>query len=261
MAFDSLTSKLNEVVRDIQGKGHLTDANMEDMLKKVRLALLEADVNYKVVKQFLDSVREKAKGEKVLESVEPGQQLVKIVHDELVILLGEEQTQLNKELPMTKIMVVGLQGTGKTTSLAKLANQLKKEEKKILLVAADTQRPAAIEQLKTLGKSINVEVFAMDPSVGAREVVKHGLAYAQKNYVDYLLVDTAGRLHVDDELMQEVKDIQDMLQPSEVLLTVDAMTGQDIVTVAQSFSQTLNVSGLIATKFDGDARWGWRFKC
>lgn len=256
MAFDSLTSKLNEVVRDIQGKGHLTDANMEDMLKKVRLALLEADVNYKVVKQFLDSVREKAKGEKVLESVEPGQQLVKIVHDELVILLGEEQTQLNKELPMTKIMVVGLQGTGKTTSLAKLANQLKKEEKKILLVAGDTQRPAAIEQLKTLGKSINVEVFAMDPSVGAREVVKHGLAYAQKNYVDYLLVDTAGRLHVDDELMQEVKDIQDMLQPSEVLLTVDAMTGQDIVTVAQSFSQTLNVSGLIATKFDGDARGG-----
>lgn len=256
MAFDSLTSKLNEVVRDIQGKGHLTDANMEDMLKKVRLALLEADVNYKVVKQFLDSVREKAKGEKVLESVEPGQQLVKIVHDELVILLGEEQTQLNKELPMTKIMVVGLQGTGKTTSLAKLANQLKKEEKKILLVAGDTQRPAAIEQLKTLGKSINVEVFAMDPSVGARKVVKHGLAYAQKNYVDYLLVDTAGRLHVDDELMQEVKDIQDMLQPSEVLLTVDAMTGQDIVTVAQSFSQTLNVSGLIATKFDGDARGG-----
>lgn len=256
MAFDSLTSKLNEVVRDIQGKGHLTDANMEDMLKKVRLALLEADVNYKVVKQFLDSVREKAKGEKVLESVEPGQQLVKIVHDELVILLGEEQTQLNKELPMTKIMVVGLQGTGKTTSLAKLANQLKKEEKKILLVAGDTQRPAAIEQLKTLGKSINVEVFAMDPSVGAREVVKQGLAYAQKNYVDYLLVDTAGRLHVDDELMQEVKDIQDMLQPSEVLLTVDAMTGQDIVTVAQSFSQTLNVSGLIATKFDGDARGG-----
>lgn len=257
MAFDSLTHKLNEVVRDIQGKGHLSEKNMEDMLRKVRLALLEADVNYKVVKTFLDDVKQAAVGQKVLESVEPGQMLVKIVHDRLVELLGGDQEEFNINPGLTKIMIVGLQGTGKTTSLAKLANYLKtKLNKNVLLVAADTQRPAAIEQLHTLGSTIGVDVFAKDPSIGANAVVKEALTYIETHSYDCLLVDTAGRLHVDDALMEEVASIESLLKPDHVLLTVDAMTGQDIVTVANAFNEKLHITGLVATKFDGDARGG-----
>ena len=257
MAFDSLTHKLNEVVRDIQGKGHLSDKNMEEMLRKVRLALLEADVNYKVVKTFLDDVKSEALGQKVLESVEPGQMLVKIVHDRLVELLGGDQEEFALKPDQTRIMIVGLQGTGKTTSLAKLANYLKtKLNKSVLLVAADTQRPAAIEQLQTLGSTIGVDVFAKDPSIGAVSVVNEALTYIQTHPYDCVLVDTAGRLHVDETLMEEVKTIETVLKPDHVLLTVDAMTGQDIVTVANAFNEKLHISGLVATKFDGDARGG-----
>lgn len=258
MAFDSLSDRLNKTMRNIIGKGKLTDANMEDMLKEVRLALLEADVNYRVVKDFLNNVREKARGEDVLNSVEPGEMLVKIVHDEIVSLLGEEQAELNfKEKGTTIIMMVGLQGTGKTTSAAKIARLCKtKYNRNPMMIAADIIRPAAIDQLKTLGASIDTEVFSLGTEVNALETVKQGVAYAEKNGYDTVLIDTAGRLHIDEELMQELSDINAAVSPDEILLTVDAMTGQDIVNVAKSFADQLPLTGLVVTKFDGDSRGG-----
>lgn len=258
MAFDSLSERMNKAMRSIAGKGKLTDANMEDMLKEVRLALLEADVNYRVVKNFLNDVREKARGADVLNAVEPGQQLVKIVHDELVDLLGQEQAPLQfAPEGITGIMMVGLQGTGKTTSIAKIAKILKnKQNRQPLLVAADVVRPAAIEQLQTLGREVGVEVFSLGPEVSALETSRQAVAYAREKGYDTVLIDTAGRLHIDEELMQELKDIQAALAPQEILLTVDAMTGQDIVNVAQSFQEALPLTGLVVTKFDGDARGG-----
>ena len=258
MAFDSLSDRLNKTMRNIIGKGKLTDSNMEDMLKEVRLALLEADVNYRVVKDFLNHVREKARGEDVLNSVEPGEMLVKIVHDEIITLLGEEQAELNfKESGMTIIMMVGLQGTGKTTSAAKIARLCKtKYNRKPMLIAADIIRPAAIDQLKTLGASIDTEVFSLGTEVKALETVKQGVEYAKDNGYDTVLIDTAGRLHIDEELMQELADINAAVSPDEILLTVDAMTGQDIVNVAKSFADQLPLTGLVVTKFDGDSRGG-----
>ena len=258
MAFDSLSDRLNKTMRNIIGKGKLTDSNMEDMLKEVRLALLEADVNYRVVKDFLNHVREKARGEDVLNSVEPGEMLVKIVHDEIITLLGEEQAELNfKESGMTIIMMVGLQGTGKTTSAAKIARLCKtKYNRKPMLIAADIIRPAAIDQLKTLGASIDTEVFSLGTEVKALETVKQGVEYANANGYDTVLIDTAGRLHIDEELMQELADINAAVSPDEILLTVDAMTGQDIVNVAKSFADQLPLTGLVVTKFDGDSRGG-----
>jgi signal recognition particle subunit SRP54 len=200
MAFDSLSDRLNKTMRNIIGKGKLTDANMEDMLKEVRLALLEADVNYRVVKDFLNHVRDKARGEDVLNSVEPGEMLVKIVHDEIISLLGEERAELNfKEDGMTIIMMVGLQGTGKTTSAAKIARLCKtKYNRKPMLIAADIIRPAAIDQLKTLGASIDTEVFSLGTEVKALETAKQGVEYAKANGYDTVLIDTAGRLHIDE---------------------------------------------------------------
>ena len=258
MAFDSLSERLNKTMRNIIGKGKLTDANMEDMLKEVRLALLEADVNYRVVKDFLNKVREKARGEDVLNSVEPGEMLVKIVHDEIISLLGEEQATLQfKETGITTIMMVGLQGTGKTTSAAKIARLcLNKYGRKPMLIAADIIRPAAIDQLKTLGASIGVEVFSLGPEVKALDTVIQGMEYAKANHYDTVLIDTAGRLHVDEELMKELSDINEAVHPDEILLTVDAMTGQDIVNVARSFADQLPLTGLVVTKFDGDSRGG-----
>ncbi|MBQ9327746.1 MAG: signal recognition particle protein [Solobacterium sp.] len=258
MAFDSLSERLNKTMRNIIGKGKLTDANMEDMLKEVRLALLEADVNYRVVKDFLNKVREKARGEDVLNSVEPGEMLVKIVHDEIISLLGKEQATLQfKETGMTTIMMVGLQGTGKTTSAAKIARLcLNKYGRKPMLIAADIIRPAAIDQLKTLGASIGVEVFSLGPEVKALDTVIQGMEYAKANHYDTVLIDTAGRLHVDEELMKELSDINEAVHPDEILLTVDAMTGQDIVNVARSFADQLPLTGLVVTKFDGDSRGG-----
>lgn len=258
MAFDSLSERLNKTMRNIAGKGRLSDANMEDMLKEVRLALLEADVNYRIVKQFLEEIREKARGEDVINSVEPGQMLVKIVHDQLIELLGNEQAGLNfKEEGMTIIMLVGLQGTGKTTSVAKIARICaNKFNRKNMLIAADVIRPAAIEQLQTLGKEIDTEVFTLGTSTGALETVRRGVEYAKKNGYDTVFIDTAGRLHIDEELMNELRQINNAVHPDEILLTVDAMTGQDIVNVARAFSETLPLTGLVVTKFDGDSRGG-----
>ena len=258
MAFDSLSERLNKAMRNVVGKGKLTDANMEDMLKEVRLALLEADVNYKIVKGFLEDIREKARGEEVLNSVEPGQQLVKIVHDQIIDLLGSEDASIQyKENGMTVIMLVGLQGTGKTTSVAKIAKIAKeKNSRKPMMIAADVIRPAAIEQLQTLGKEIDVEVFTKGVETPALKTVQDGIAYAQANGYDTVFIDTAGRLHIDEELMKELQDINAYVRPDEILLTVDAMTGQDIVNVAKAFADALPLTGLVVTKFDGDSRGG-----
>lgn len=258
MAFDSLSERLNKALRNISGKGKLTDDNMEAMLKEIRLALLEADVNYRVVKNFLETVKEKAKGEEVIKSVDPGQMVVKIVHDEIINLLGSNEASLTlKDQGMSVIMLVGLQGTGKTTSIAKIANLLKRKlNRKPLLVAADVIRPAAIEQLQTLGQSIDVEVFSKGTETSALQTVEEAMAYAKNHDYDTVLIDTAGRLHIDEELMKELQDIKAACDPQEILLTVDAMTGQDIVTVAKSFNETLAVTGLVVTKFDGDSRGG-----
>lgn len=258
MAFDSLSERLNKAMRNVAGKGTLSDANMEDMLKEVRLALLEADVNYKIVKDFLNEIREKARGEEVLKSVEPGEQLVKIVHDQIIDLLGNEEAGLNfKSEGITVIMMVGLQGTGKTTSVAKIAKILKtKMNRRPMLIAADVIRPAAIEQLQTLGKEIDTEVFTLGPDTAALETVKQGMQYAAEKGYDTVFIDTAGRLHIDEVLMNELKDINELVHPDDILLTVDAMTGQDIVNVAQAFKEALPLTGLVVTKFDGDSRGG-----
>ena len=258
MAFDSLSDRLNKALRNVAGKGTLTDNNMEDMLKEVRLALLEADVNYRIVKEFLDEIRTKSRGEEVLQSVEPGQQLVKIVHDQIIELLGTEEVGLNfVEDGITKIMLVGLQGTGKTTSVAKIARICKEKfNKKVLLIAADVIRPAAIDQLQTLGKEIDTEVFTLGTETPAVETVRQGMEYAEKNGFDTVFIDTAGRLHIDEALMNELKDINELVHPNDILLTVDAMTGQDIVNVAQAFKDALPLTGLVVTKFDGDSRGG-----
>ncbi|NLC96617.1 MAG: signal recognition particle protein [Erysipelotrichaceae bacterium] len=258
MAFDSLSERLNKAFKNISGQGKLTDNNMEIMLKEIRIALLEADVNYRIVKDFLETVKEKSKGQEVLDSVDPGQMVVKIVHDEIITLLGESKADINfKDEGITSVMMVGLQGTGKTTSVAKIANILKnKLNKKVLLVAADIVRPAAIEQLKTLGESIDVEVFSLGSEVNAVDTSIKALEYAREKDFDTVLIDTAGRLHIDEDLMKELQNINESIKADEILLSVDAMTGQDIVNVAKSFSEQLPITGLVVTKFDGDSRGG-----
>ena len=255
--FDSLQDKLTKTLRNVQGKGKLSERNMEETLKEIRVALLESDVNYNVVKNFLEKIRQESIGQDVLNSVEPGQLLVKIVHDELISLLGDEDNELHfNEEGLTKIMIVGLQGTGKTTQLAKLANLLKKRNRKPIMIAGDIIRPAAIDQLKTLGESINVEVYSEGIDVPVLKQIENGVKYAEDKGYDTVLIDTAGRLQIDDELMQELKDIKDLIKPEEILLTVDALTGQDIVNVANVFNDLLDVTGLILTKFDGDSKGG-----
>ena len=258
MAFESLSNRLNQTFKNITGKGKLSEKNMNDMLREVRMSLLEADVNYKVVKDFVENVKEKAIGQEVMSSLNPGQMVVKIVHDEIVELLGTEEASINfKPSGITTIMLVGLQGTGRTTAAAKIANVLKKKKsRKPLLVACDIVRPAAIEQLKTLGKSIDVEVYSEGVEVPALTQARNAMEYARANHFDTVLLDTAGRLHIDEVLMQELADIKSSVQPDDILLTVDAMTGQDIVTVAQSFHDQLTVTGLVLTKIDGDSRGG-----
>ena len=231
---------------------------MNDMLKEVRMSLLEADVNYNVVKDFIANVKVKALGTEVMNSLNPGQMVVKIVHDEIVSLLGNQEEQIHyQDHGITTVMMVGLQGTGKTTAAAKIANvMVKKYQRKPLLVACDVIRPAAIEQLKTLGASIGVEVFSLGVETKALDTAIAGYEYAKEHGYDTVLFDTAGRLHIDEELMEELADIKAKIQPNEILLTVDAMTGQDIVNVAESFHERLSVSGLVLTKLDGDARGG-----
>lgn len=258
MAFESLTDRMNKAFRNITGKGKLTENNMNEMLREVRMSLLEADVNYGVVKDFVERVKTQALGTEVMTSINPGQLVVKIVHDEIVTLLGSEDAPVNyKKDGITTIMMVGLQGTGKTTAAAKIANVLKKKQsRKPLLVACDIIRPAAIEQLKTLGESIGVEVFSLGVETPALQTAQEAMQYAREHGYDTVLFDTAGRLHIDEELMQELFDIKADIHPDDILLTVDAMTGQDIVNVAQSFHEQLQVSGLVLTKLDGDSRGG-----
>ena len=258
MAFESLTERLNKAFKNISGQGKLTEKNMDDMLREVRLALLEADVNYKIVKDFLVNVKDKAVGQEVYTSLNPSQMVVKIVHDELVALLGEKEATLNfKESGMTVVMMVGLQGTGKTTSVGKITSLLKRKyNKHPMLIAADVIRPAAIEQLQTLGKEVGAEVFSLGVETPAVETVRQGLARAKESGADIVLIDTAGRLHIDDELMEELAQIKEIAKPDDILLTVDAMTGQDIINVAQAFHEKLNVTGLVVTKLDGDSRGG-----
>ena len=257
MAFESLSDRLQETLKKVTGQATLTEANMEEMLREIRLALLEADVNYQVVKEFIANTKEKAIGQNVVGSLKPGQVLVKIVHDELVSLLGTEMVTVDYSKDPTIIMMVGLQGTGKTTASAKIANYCKnKLARRVLLVACDVVRPAAIEQLQTLGKSIDVEVFTCGPETSAVETARQALAYAKDRQKDLVIFDTAGRLHIDEALMQELQQMKDLVVPDEILLTVDAMTGQDIVTVAKEFNEQLSVTGLIVTKMDGDARGG-----
>ena len=258
MAFESLSTRLTSAFKHIAGKDKLTEKNMEAMLREIRVALLEADVNYTVVKNFINTIKEKMIGVQVSQALNPDQQVYKIVSDEIVRLLGESEAGVAfKGSGITTIMVVGLQGTGKTTSVAKIAKLFKeKQGRKPLIIAADIIRPATIEQLQTLGKQIDVEVFTLGVNVKVEEAVRQGLEYARKNGYDTVLIDTAGRLHVDDELMAELKTLKDRFKPDEILLTVDAMTGQDIVNVARSFDDLLQITGLIVTKFDGDARGG-----
>ncbi|MFT8341585.1 MAG: signal recognition particle protein [Clostridium beijerinckii] len=257
MAFEGLGEKLQETFRKLKGKGKLTEKDIKEAMREVKLALLEADVNYKVVKQFISSVSSKCVGSEVLESLTPGQHVIKIVNEELTNLMGGTESKLNySSSGLTVIMLVGLQGAGKTTMCGKLALNLRKNNKKPLLVACDIYRPAAIKQLEVVGKQIEIPVFSMGDKVNPVEIAKNAITHAKDNGNNVVIIDTAGRLHIDEELMQELKNIKDNVNPSEILLVVDAMTGQDAVNVAENFNNDLDLSGVILTKLDGDTRGG-----
>ena len=256
--FESLTDKLELTFKRLRGQGKITELNIDDALREVRLALLEADVHLNVVRSFLEAVKAKAMGQEVLQSLTPEQQFIKVVRDELVQLLGGEFSELDlKTAPPVVIMLVGLQGSGKTTTLAKLARYLKKEKKRSpYLVPADIYRPAAIEQLKILGNELDLPVFDSDPKLSAVTICQRGLDEAKKKFCDVLLIDTAGRLHIDEELMQELAAIKGAVRPHQILFVADSMTGQDAVNQAMGFDDKLGLSGIILTKLDGDARGG-----
>ncbi|MEV9640263.1 signal recognition particle protein [Mammaliicoccus sciuri] len=258
MAFEGLAERLQGTLNKITGKGKINEADVKEMMREVRFALIEADVNLKVVKSFVKTVSERAVGQDVMKSLTPGQQVVKIVKDELTNLMGGEQNpiQFARKSP-TVIMMVGLQGAGKTTTTGKLATVLrKKHNKNPLLVAADIYRPAAIQQLETLGKQISVPVFSMGTDQSPVEIARRAMEEAEKEHNDVVIIDTAGRLHVDEALMQELKDIRELTKPDEVFLVVDAMTGQDAVNVAKSFDEMIGITGVVLTKLDGDTRGG-----
>ena len=254
--FESLGDRLQNAVNKIRGYGKITEENISDVTREIRLALLEADVNYKVVKEFVASVKEKALGEEVTKSLKPGEMFVKILKDELVELLGGEQAPLYTSGHPSILMLVGLQGSGKTTTIGKLALRLRKKEKKNpLLVACDVYRPAAIDQLKTIGKELNIEVYSEgkgDPV----EISKNAIKYAKENHFDYVLIDTAGRLHIDEQLMDELNNINSEVNPNEILLVIDSMTGQDAINVIEGFNERLPLTGAVLTKLDGDTRGG-----
>ncbi len=253
--FDSLSEKLQNIISKTQGK-ELTQDNMQEALREIRRALLEADVNLRVVKAFISAIKDKAEGEKVLEGVNPSQQLIKIVHDELVNLLGKELKPLDLSGSPNIIMMLGLQGSGKTTSSAKLAVKLKKEGRNPLLVACDVYRPAAISQLQTLGKEIDTEVFTIPESQDVQHIVKSAIEYAKEHNFNTIILDTAGRLQIDTDMMAELLLIDRIFHPNEKLLVIDAMTGQEAVNVAENFDAQLNLTGLVLTKLDGDSRGG-----
>ena len=255
--FDNLSDRLSGIFRQLKGHGKLSEKNIEDALKEVRMALLEADVHYRVVKQFIARIKERSLGQAVMESLTPGQQVVKIVNDELTALMGAQQRDLNLDgSSPVSIMLVGLQGSGKTTTAAKLAAFLRKKGRKPYLVPADVYRPAAIDQLTTLGGQLDVPVFPSQTEMKPVRICREARVSAQKAGCDTLLIDTAGRLHIDEELMAELVLIKDALEPSDILLIADAMTGQDAVNIAKSFDEQLDVGGVILTKMDGDARGG-----
>lgn len=258
MAFEGLSSRLQETIKKITGKGKVSEQDVNQMAREIRLALLEADVNFKVVRQFINDIKERAVGQEVMESLTPGQQVIKIVKDELTNLMGGSQSKIAvSDKPPTVIMMTGLQGAGKTTTTGKLANLLRKQyNRKPLLVACDVYRPAAIKQLQTLGKQLNIPVFEMGTEANPVDIAKKALEYAKEEHHDYVIIDTAGRLHVDGELMQELKDMKEAAKPDEIFLVVDAMTGQDAVNVAEQFDKELDITGLILTKLDGDTRGG-----
>jgi signal recognition particle subunit SRP54 len=256
--FESLTDKLELTFKKLRGQGKITEKNIDDALRDVRIALLEADVHIKVVKSFLESVKAKALGQDVLQSLTAEQQFIKIVHDELVVLLGGEHREIDlKTAPPVVIMLVGLQGSGKTTTVAKLARYLKNEKKRSpYLVSADVYRPAAIDQLQILGREIGLPVHDSKPEISPVALCQQALAEAKKKFCDVLLIDTAGRLHIDEELMQELAAIKDAVRPHQILFVADAMTGQDAVNQALGFDEKLDLTGIVLTKLDGDARGG-----
>ena len=258
MAFESLSEKFQRILKKVRGQSRLTEANMDEMLKEVRIALLEADVNFKVVKEFVEQVKQKAIGEEVYTKLNPSQMVVKIVHDELTELLGSGDSELTYEKNKpTIIMLVGLQGTGKTTSAGKLANLMKKKlGKRVLLAAGDVYRPAAIDQLEQIGKQIDVPVFTMGTNVSPVEIAIKAKEKAYNEHFDVLIIDTAGRLQIDAPLMKELNDISNEVNPNEILLLVDAMSGQDAINVAKAFNESLTLTGIIMSKLDGDARGG-----
>ena len=256
MAFESLSDKLQNVFRNLRGKGRLSEADVKAALKEVKMALLEADVSFKVVKQFIKSVEERAVGADVMNSLTPGQQVVKIVHEELIRLMGSETTELKLGGGITVLMMMGLQGAGKTTTAAKLAGKLKGRGKRPLLAACDVYRPAAIKQLQVNGEKQGVEVFAMGENQKPVNIAKGAYEYARKNGFNVVILDTAGRLHIDEDMMRELKEIRENVPIDQTLLTVDAMTGQDAVNVAAAFEEQIGIDGVILTKLDGDTRGG-----
>ena len=257
MIFDGLSNKLQDAFKKLRGKGKLTEKDIKEATREIKIALLEADVNFKVVKDFIKKINERAVGVEVLQSLTPGQQVIKIVNDELTSLMGKENTKLEfSKKGITPIMLVGLQGAGKTTTGGKLANLLKEKGKKVLLVACDVYRPAAIKQLQVLGQQIGVDVFSLGDKESPVQIAKKAIEHAEHNLYDVVIVDTAGRLHVDEQLMDELYNIKNEIEPVEILLNVDAMTGQDAVTVAESFNEKLDITGIIMTKLDGDTRGG-----
>ncbi len=257
MAFEGLSSRLQEITRKLKGKARITESDLKEVLREVKFALLEADVNFKIVKDFIKVIEEKAVGQDVLKSLTPGQQVVKIVKDELVELLGGEDSKINfVPNPPTIIMLVGLQGSGKTTTAGKLANLIRKQGKNPLLVACDVYRPAAIKQLQVVGKQLNVPVYANEQTKDVVAIAKQAMNVAISKLNDVIILDTAGRLHIDEELMQELKNVKQGVKPHEILLVVDSMTGQDAVNVAESFNSNLGIDGVVLTKLDGDTRGG-----
>lgn len=258
MAFENLSEKLGAALKKLKGKGVVTEKDIKESMREIKLALLEADVNYKVVKDFIGNVSERAVGADVLESLTPGQQIIKIVNDELAKLMGSDSARIEfAKKPPTIVLMAGLQGAGKTTFCAKLAGFMrKKHNKRPLLVACDIYRPAAVKQLEVVGKQIDIPVFQMGTQVSAVSIAIAALEHAKQHGNDFVIIDTAGRLHIDDDLMQELEDIKAAVNPDEILLVIDAMTGQDAVNIAESFNARLEISGVVMTKLDGDTRGG-----
>ncbi len=256
MAFESLADKLQSTFKKLRGKGKVSAADLKEAMREVKMALLEADVNFKVVKNFIKSVSERAEGAEVLESLTPGQQVIKIVNEELIALMGQEEKIKISSKPPTVIMMSGLQGAGKTTTAAKLGGIFKKQGKRPLLCACDVYRPAAVKQLQVVGSQLDIPTFAIEGSTDAVDIASKALEHAKRYANDILIIDTAGRLHIDSDMMEELKEIKAAVQPDEILLVVDAMTGQDAVNVAETFNTELEIDGVILTKLDGDTRGG-----